>query len=166
MSMLEKEDGDLEHLRKYLDFRKGGPIRNEVTGWDFELDPPLKLRKAIRCACLHCVGGESAKDVRDCGGVKARGVPCELWPYRLIGKIDRGKGKVFSPLKSVKGYCRWCQGNLENVKGCEDTYCFLWPYRLGRKPDCMVSETEREARRKGAAARHGKRGDGESENEG
>jgi len=30
----------------------------------------------------------------------------------------------------------------------------------------MVSETEREARRKGAAARYGKQGDGESENEG
>ena len=51
MSMLEKEDGDLEHLRKYLDFRKAGPIRNDVTGWDFTIDPPMKLREAMRCAC-------------------------------------------------------------------------------------------------------------------
>ena len=166
MSVQNEHDGELEHLRKYLDFRKEGPIRNEVTGWDFEIDPPMKLRDAMRCACLHCVGGESAKDVRDCSGVKARGVSCELWPYRLRSKIDRGKGRVFSPLKSVRQYCLWCQGDAGNVKCCGDTYCFLWPYRMGRKPDCMVSDAAHERGRRVAASRKQKQGGGESENEG
>jgi len=156
-----------EHLRRFLDFRKEGPIRNEVTGWDFTIDPPMKLREAIRSTCLHCVGGESAKDVRDCSGTSAPGKRCELWPYRIRGKIDRSKGPVLSPLKAVRQYCLSCQGNdPAGVRECSDTYCFLWPYRMGKTPDCMVSETEREARRKGAAARYGKQGDGESENEG
>ena len=169
MSILEKDVDDLEHLRKYLDFRKVGPIRNDVTGWDFTVDPPMKLREAMRCTCLHCVGGESAKDVRDCSGTGTAGRPwrCELWPYRILGKVDRSGGKVLSPLKAVRQYCLACRGDEPSeVRECPDTYCFLWPYRMGRKPDCMVSDAEREARRKAWAARHGKQGGGESENEG
>ena len=169
MSMLEKDVGDLEHLRKYLDFRKAGPIRNDVTGWDFTVDQPMKLREAMRCTCLHCVGGESAKDVRDCSGTGTAGRPwrCELWPYRILGKVDRSGGKVLSPLKAVRQYCLACRGDEPSeVRECPDTYCFLWPYRMGRKPDCMVSDAARERGRRVAAYRKQKQVGGESENEG
>jgi len=165
----------VSELQKYLDFRKEGPVRNGVTGWDFSVDEPLKLREAIRNTCLHCTGGESEKAVRDCDGVKCvgKGEYCELWPYRIRQKIDKSRGKVLSPLKAVRSYCIWCQGNREYVRDCQDTYCFLWPYRMGKKPESMVSEAEREAaKRKAALSRaklsssKAKAADGEPENEG
>jgi hypothetical protein len=48
-------------------------------------------------------------------------------------KID----KVYRPLKSIRLFCIYCMGGqITLVPDCPSkTSCFLWPYRMGKRPD-------------------------------
>ena len=62
-----------------------GTIHDTLTGYDFEVDAPLRPLKAIRGKCLECCCNNSA-EVRRC-----HITDCALWPYRL-GKNPRRAG--------------------------------------------------------------------------
>ena len=143
--------GEEARLRCYLDFKSEGPIRSIETGYDFALDAPLPVPQAIRRRCLHCVGGESVKEVRDC---TAAPNICRLWPYRMGHGRDRTRdAKPPSRLKAIRQECLFCMGgSAQFVRECESSHCFLWPYRMGKKPDHMVTDAKRESGRRLAAS--------------
>ena len=143
--------GEEARLRCYLDFKSEGPIRSIETGYDFALDAPLPVPQAIRRRCLHCVGGESVKEVRDC---TATPNICRLWPYRMGHGCDRTRdAKPPSRLKAIRQECLFCMGgSAQFVRECESSHCFLWPYRMGKKPDHMVTDAKRESGRRLAAS--------------
>ena len=119
--------------------------------YDFTLDAPLPVPQAIRRRCLHCVGGESIKEVRDC---TATPNICRLWPYRMGHGCDRTRdAKPPSRLKAIRQECLFCMGgSAQFVRECESSHCFLWPYRMGKKPDHMVTDAKRESGRRLAAS--------------
>jgi len=38
------------------------------------------------------------------------------------------------PLPSIRLACVECSGGLSEVEGCPDKGCFLWPLRMGHRP--------------------------------
>lgn len=63
-----------------------GTDHDTLTGYDFEVDHPLRALRSIRMKCLECCAG-SAQDVRNC-----HIEDCTLWPYRM-GKSPNRAGK-------------------------------------------------------------------------
>lgn len=68
----------------------------------------------------------------------------QKWPG-LAKRVDKGH-----PLAAIRLACGECSGSLTEVEGCPDTNCFLWPLRLGRRP-------QRRADQKGKIQRNGAR---------
>lgn len=57
----------------------------------------------------------------------------------------KNKGKrALSPLKSIKNYCKYhcCVGDRKSWVHCNVPNCYLFSYRLGRKP-LPVQETQK-----------------------
>ena len=61
-----------------------------------------------------------------------------------------------SPIKSIREKCLDCCGTANEVKICpcdgkQSSWCALWPYRLGRRPDGgkkrVLSDAQRQAMR-------------------
>ena len=80
------------HQEKKLKVR--GVIHDTPTGFNFEIDPPLSLRKAARLRCLDCCAG-SAHEVRMCPCVG-----CGLWPHRVGRGIADKNGNVTTKQRS------------------------------------------------------------------
>ena len=53
--------------------------------------------------------------------------------------------KVYRPLKAMRLFCIYCMGSQPKlVEGCDSKRsCYLWPYRMGRRPivDSSASES-------------------------
>jgi hypothetical protein len=58
------------------------PIHDTITGYDFEVDPPLVRSKAIRQKCLECCCGQSAEVAR------CHITDCTLWPWRFGSSLE------------------------------------------------------------------------------
>ena len=58
--------------------------------------------------------------------------------------VSKHKEKRFSPLRSIKWYCKeqCCVGDTLSWKNCTFTACFLHKYRLG-KGNRVLSEKQR-----------------------
>lgn len=57
-----------------------------------------------------------------------------------------------NPMKAIRAKCLHdcCAGSAEEVKNCNCTKCFLWPFRLGKNPyrtPKVYTEEELEAKR-------------------
>lgn len=57
-----------------------------------------------------------------------------------------------TPMKAIRAKCLHdcCAGSAEEVKNCNCTKCFLWPFRLGKspfKPERVVTEEQKAAAR-------------------
>ncbi len=120
-------------MPKYLDFKSSGTIHNNITGYDFTVDPSLTPAQSIRKRCLHCVGGESLDEVKNC---TATPDVCHLWPYRMGRGCDRSRDpNPPSRVKAIRRECLFCMGNSSKaVSECESTHCHLWAWRLGKRP--------------------------------
>lgn len=86
--------------------------------------------EAIRKVCVTCVG--SPYDVADCGGSKCLGGQgdengvCYFFYFRL----GRGRPSV----KTIRKFCRECQGGSSELVAKCDSGCPLHQYRFGKSP--------------------------------
>lgn len=67
--------------------------------------------------------GKQASTVpgRYAGGAKARGIP--------------------TPMKAIRMKCLdCCCDQVQEIRECRITTCALWPYRMGRRPQEMLSD--------------------------
>ena len=47
----------------------------------------------------------------------------------------RSPGTVETPVKSIRKHCLTCMaGNAAEVRRCHIKDCWLWPYRMGKRP--------------------------------
>lgn len=66
-----------------------GVDHGTITGYDFTVDKPLPLRRAVRYMCLSCVNLNVA-EVKIC-----QITDCPLWPHRLSHGVTKDpKGEV------------------------------------------------------------------------
>lgn len=88
--------------------------------------------KSVRKHCLWCCK-DDFREVKLC---PAEGCPIHVF---RMGRGSRGKGK--SVVKTIRKKCLDCSGFFEpNVKNCkfngkQDTFCYLYPYRMGKAPN-------------------------------
>ena len=82
--------------------------------------PPYK---AILRKCNECIEDKVIWNVNE-----ACRCDCPFLPWRLKRKHP---GK---PLKAIKRYCIRCAGEKRFVMKCDNKFCPLWPYRLGKLP--------------------------------
>jgi len=55
--------------------------------------------------------------------------------HHRVVKRPRRKGEVASPLKAIRNHCLECMGyQAKEVKNCPAKECWLWPYRMGKRP--------------------------------
>lgn len=54
-----------------------------ITGYDFTVDTPLPIKRAVRSKCVECMGGERNR------AATCENVDCTLWPYRPGTKTTR-----------------------------------------------------------------------------
>ncbi len=56
------------------------------------------------------------------------------------------KTKKLTPCQSIKKYCKeqCCANNLNSWKNCSAINCYLWPYRLGKRPTELDIEKQKE----------------------
>ena len=83
-------------MKKARKLKTTGTVHDTPTGFDFEIDPPLGLRKAVRYRCLDCCAG-SPHEVRLCPSSG-----CALWPFRMGRGIADKDGTVTTRERSPK----------------------------------------------------------------
>lgn len=102
--------------------------------------------EAIHNFCVRCVGG-SPFEVRECGGDKYLNGGCDkngvCWFYKF--RLGNGRPSV----KLIRRFCLYCTGgDREWVRNCPDGIshqgmaCALYPFRMGRNPNIVLSEEE------------------------
>jgi hypothetical protein len=49
-----------------------------------------------------------------------------------------------TPIQSIKAYCKesCCCGDMESWKNCKATDCYLFPYRIGRRPSKTTQSSD------------------------
>jgi hypothetical protein len=53
----------------------------------------------------------------------------------VMADLFRPKNEVATPLKSIRRKClECCCGVFKEVELCPIEKCWLWPYRMGRRP--------------------------------
>lgn len=105
----------------------------------------------IQAECEECAGGDE-RTIRECA-IQT----CGNWSYRIGTRphpstkepeglppsrkelaimADRKiTVKVLPPLKAIRAKCKECSGGeLKQVRECPVTACWIWPYRMGRRP--------------------------------
>jgi hypothetical protein len=103
--------------------------------------------ESIRKVCVECVG--SIYEVAACGGDHCLNGGSDKNGICLFYKYRMGTGRP--SVKTIRKMCLFCMGGSdEMVKECpgdsekEGVHCELWPYRLGRNPNIVVTEERRE----------------------
>jgi len=96
----------------------------------------LTTSKAIRKHCKICATSPSL--ISDCGGDKPIGTkkPCPFFKYRS------GKGNGKPKISVIRRFCVDCMGGSSAlVRACpSELSCILYPFRLGKHPNYVVSE--------------------------
>ena len=102
----------------------------------------LSPSQSIRRYCvMYCMNNNPIESVESCpSGVQLSVSPplgaCPLFPLRL-GKDIRSTGA--SPLKSIRAKCLDCSaGSPDSVRDCFKKDCYLYPYRMGKRPKSEV----------------------------
>jgi len=97
------------------------------------MKPKTPIR-SIRAYCLSC-SGDSANEVRLCVCPQ-----CSLYPYRMgkrPGEDNKYQGELLTPVKAIRSRCIDCSGFiLSEVRRCFLPECSLYPYRMGKNPNC------------------------------
>lgn len=59
----------------------------------------------------------------------------------------KGEGKKLTPLRAIRAKCLDCMcGSSQEVQLCPSNGCSLWAFRLGKNPNIVLSDEERERR--------------------
>lgn len=83
-------------------------------------------KSAMQQFCRECVSGD-IRHVKDCQG---NTIACPLFPVRMReGKLS---------VRIIRSACLYCMGeNRDLVFICPTEDCSLYPYRLGKNPNCI-----------------------------
>ena len=94
--------------------------------------------KAIRKHCVECVG--SVYQTEGCKGDELLdGTKCHFSKFR------NGTGKP--SVKIIRKFCLHCMGGSRRaVLECRVESCFLFPFRFGKNPNCVLSEAAGKSR--------------------
>lgn len=79
--------------------------------------------RAAREMCIECAG--SCIEASSC---QEKG--CSLYPFKT-GRRPKG----CQPMKLIRRFCLSCAGGDRTyIRGCDDSKCNLWFYKMGRNP--------------------------------
>ena len=103
--------------------------------------------EAIHKFCVQCV--DSIYEVKNCGGEKCLNGGCDEKGVCLFYKFRLGTGRP--SVKQIRRYCLCCaSGDFEYIRQCPDgikhggmAACALYPFRMGKNPNIVLSEEEK-----------------------